>query len=101
MNPVTAKQGVSVRLTAGAEVWVCVLNGRGDAVVDGQILQVGAEEGPFRSGSFTVSFGNGEVEMLIDGREAEIPETSSPIGYAIDASGSLSRLDEAERPTCA
>lgn len=93
-------RGVSVRLTAGAEVWVCVLNARGEALVDGQILQAGAEEGPFRSGSFTVSLGNGEVEMRIDGREAEIPETSSPVGYEIDASGELTELEEAERPSC-
>ncbi len=96
-----SEPGVSVRLTASAEVWVCVLNAHGKALVDGQILQAGAEEGPFRSGSFTVSFGNGEVEMKIDGREAEIPATSSPVGYAIDTSGKLNELEEAERPTCA
>ena len=95
------RPGVSVRLTASAEVWVCVLNGGGKELVDGLILEAGGEEGPFHSGSFTVSFGNGEVTMLIDGREAEIPETSSPIGYAIDSSGNLTELDEAERPSCA
>jgi len=95
------RPGVSMRLTASAEVWVCLLNARGQALVDGQILEAGAEAGPFRSGSFTVSFGNGEVEMKIDGREAEIPATSSPVGYAIDTSGKLSELEEAERPTCA
>jgi hypothetical protein len=100
LTPVS-KPGVSVLLTASAEVWVCVLNGSGKALVDGQILQAGAKEGPFRSGSFTVSFGNGEVEMRIDGREAEIPATSSPVGYAIDTSGKLTELEEAERPTCA
>ncbi|HKT84027.1 MAG TPA: helix-turn-helix transcriptional regulator [Solirubrobacterales bacterium] len=100
--PTTAgKPGVSMRLTASAEVWVCLLNAEGKALVDGQILQAGAEEGPFHSGSFTVSFGNGEVEMSIDGREAGIPATSSPVGYAIDTSGRLSELEEAERPTCA
>jgi len=99
--PPASKPGVSVRLTASAEVWVCVLNAHGKALIDGQILQAGAEEGPFHSGSFTVSFGNGEVEMRIDGREAEIPATSSPVGYAIDTSGKLSELEEAERPTCA
>lgn len=92
--------GVSVRLAASAEVWVCVLNAKGIPLVDGQILETGAEEGPFRSGSFTVSFGNGEVSMLVDGREAQIPATSSPIGYSIDSSGDLTRLDEAERPSC-
>lgn len=93
--------GVSVKLAASAEVWVCVLNAKGNALVDGQILEAGAEEGPFHSGSFTMSFGNGEVSMLIDGREAKIPATSSPIGYAVDSSGALKKLSEAERPTCA
>lgn len=93
--------GVSLRLSASAEVWVCLLAGSGQHLVDGQILEAGAEEGPFHSGSFTVSFGNGEVSMLINGKEAEIPSTSSPIGYAIDTSGALTQLSEAERPTCA
>ena len=78
-----------------------MLDAKGKPLVDGQILEAGAEEGPFHSGSFTVSFGNGEVSMLIDGKEAEIPATSSPIGYSIDSSGSLTELAEAERPTCA
>ncbi len=95
------KTGVTVELTASAEVWACVLNAKGKALVDGLILEAGAEEGPFHSGSFTVSFGNGEVKMLIDGREAEIPATSSPIGYAIDSAGKLTKLEEAERPSCA
>ena len=96
----TPRAGVAVRLAASAEVWVCVLDARGQHLVDGQILEAGAEEGPFRSGSFTVSFGNGEVSMLIDGKEAEIPATSSPIGYSIDAAGALTELGESERPTC-
>jgi hypothetical protein len=91
---------VSIRLTANAEVWVCVLDAGGRKLVDGQILEAGAAAGPFRSGSFTVSLGNGEVTMLIDGREAEIPPTPSPVGYSIDSSGTLTALPEAERPTC-
>lgn len=96
----TLQQGVSMRLAASAEVWVCILDAQGQHLVDGQILEAGAAAGPFRSGSFTVSFGNGEVSMLIDGKEAEIPTTSSPIGYTIDSSGELTQLSETERPTC-
>jgi hypothetical protein len=94
------RSGVSVRLSANAEVWVCVLDARGEHLVDGQILEAGSEEGPFHSGSFTVSFGNGEVSMLIDGKEAEIPATPSPVGYSIDPGGKLTELGETERPTC-
>lgn len=96
----SVKAGVTVELGARAEVWTCLLDAEGRALVDGSILVAGAREGPFHSGSFTVSFGNGEVEMLIDGREADIPATSSPVGYAIDSAGKLTQLDEAERPTC-
>jgi len=99
-KPPPSERGVSVRLAAGAEVWICVLDARERPLVDGRILEAGEEEGPFRSGSFTVSFGNGEVSMLIDGREADIPATSSPLGYSIDSSGALSDLSETERPTC-
>ncbi len=95
-----AKSGVSVRLAANAEVWVCLLDAGGRQLVDGQILEAGAEEGPFRSGSFTVSFGNGEVSLRIDGREESIPPSPSPVGYSIDSSGTLSELSESERPTC-
>ncbi len=95
-----AKPGVSVRLAATAEVWVCMLDAGGRRLVNGQILESGATEGPFHSDSFTVSFGNGEVSMRIDGKRADIPETSSPIGYTIDSSGQLTELSETERPTC-
>lgn len=93
--------GVSVRLAANAEVWVCLLDASGKRLVDGQILEAGAQEGPFHSGSFTVSFGNGEVSMKIDGQQASIPATASPIGYSIDSTGRLEQLSESERPTCA
>lgn len=91
---------VSMKLVADAEVWTCVLDGRGRRLVDGQILQAGEEAGSFRSGSFTVSFGNGEVTMTIDGKRTEIPPTASPVGYAIESSGQLNELSESERPTC-
>jgi cytoskeleton protein RodZ len=96
-----AQEAINLQLVASAEVWVCLLDARGRPLVDGQILAAGAKAGPFRSGSFTVSFGNGEVSMMVDGNEAEIPATSSPIGYSIDRGGTLTELSEGERPTCA
>jgi cytoskeleton protein RodZ len=97
---VAARPGVSVKLAATAEVWVCLLDAAGEPLIDGQILEAGAEEGPYRSHRFTVSLGNGEVEMRVDGRRAAIPASSSPIGYAIESGGGLKPLADAERPTC-
>ncbi len=93
-------RGVSVRLAAAADVWVCLLDANGRALVNGQVLGAGAEEGPFHSDSFTVSFGNGEVSMKIDGQEASIPATASPVGYSIDSSGEVTPLPDSQRPTC-
>lgn len=92
--------GISLKLATSAEVWVCLLDANGEPLVDSQILGPGAVEGPYRSGSFTVSLGNGEVTMTVDGQQASIPETSSPIGFQIGRGGGLRELSEGERPTC-
>jgi cytoskeletal protein RodZ len=92
--------GASLTLTATAEVWVCLLDERGRALIDGQILGPGSEAGPYRSGGFTVSLGNGAVTMSVEGRPASIPATPNPIGFAIDRHGALRELAETERPTC-
>ncbi len=94
------RTGLALHLTATAEVWVCLLDAGGEPLVDGQILASGAEEGPFRSGSFTVSLGNGEVAMTVNGQQASIPETPSPVGYTIGSGGELRELSDGERPTC-
>jgi cytoskeleton protein RodZ len=99
-NMPAPKPGVVVTLAATAEVWVCLLNAGEEALVDGQILAEGADAGPFRSTRFEVALGNGSVEMLIDGRKADVPPSSSPVGYAIDSDGGLSTLEEGERPDC-
>jgi hypothetical protein len=91
---------VSIGLQTTAEVWVCVLDHSGRPVVEGEVLPSGVEVGPFHSDSFTVAFGNGGIAMSIDGKDAEIPETASPIGYSIGSDGQLAQLSESERPTC-
>lgn len=95
-----SKPGVKVTLAATAEVWVCLLDAGEEALIDGQILEAGADAGPFRSTRFEVALGNGSVEMTIDDRPADVPPSSSPVGYAIGSDGDLSALDEGERPDC-
>ncbi len=97
----TATQpGVAVQLAATAEVWVCLLDDRKRPLVDGQILEEGAEAGPFRSKGFEIALGNGSVKMVVDGKPADVPSSSSPVGYRIDSGGELAALEEGERPDC-
>jgi cytoskeleton protein RodZ len=96
----TSKPGVAVRLTATAEVWVCLLDAKEERLVDGQILEEGAEAGPFRSKGFEVALGNGSVAMFVDGKQAHVPASSSPVGYRVEPGGKLIALEEGERPSC-
>lgn len=93
--------GHSLALAAKGEVWVCLLDGQGKPLVNGVILAPGESEGPFRSGSFNLALGNGAVTMTVDGKQANIPEPSSPIGFTVRSNGSVHELPEGERPTCA
>jgi hypothetical protein len=99
-NGVDAKPGVALKLVATREVWVCLLDTAGKALVDGEILEAGDQSGPFRSGGFELALGNGSARIFLDGRLIGYPETSSPLGYAIDGMGELADLEEGERPDC-
>lgn len=94
------KSGVEVRLAATGEVWVCLLDGGEETLIDGEILEEGADAGPFRSSRFEVALGNGSVEMTVDGKEAALPPSSSPVGYEIASDGDVKELEEGERPDC-
>ena len=90
---------VSLDLTASADVWVCVLDASGSHLVNGQILTAGVQEGPFRSGKFDVSFGNGAIAMRVNGKDFQVPESANPLGYRLTP-GKVRPLTESERPTC-
>ncbi len=93
-------KGHTLELLATGEVWVCLLGGGGRRMVGGEILAAGESAGPFRSGSFILALGNGAVTMTVDGKQLNLPEPPSPIGFAVDSRGAVSELPEGERPTC-
>lgn len=95
-----AQPGVEVTLAATGEVWVCLLDGGEETLIDGEILEDGMDAGPFRSSRFEVALGNGSVEMTVDGKEADLPPSSSPVGYEIASDGEVNALEEGERPDC-
>ena len=95
----TPASRVSVELRATAPVWVCLVDGGGTPLVDSETLNASDERGPFTASRFEVTFGNGSVEMTVDGEAAQIPQVSEPIGYRITASGTR-RLDASSQPTC-
>jgi cytoskeleton protein RodZ len=90
---------VSIRLTANAEVWVCAIAADGTPVVNGEILQAGAQKGPFRSGKFDLAFGNGAIDVQVDGKPVRVQDTPSPVGYEVTPKR-VRVLPEGSRPDC-
>jgi hypothetical protein len=90
---------VSVELRPTAAVWVCLVDDRGRALVPGETLAADQARGPYSGRSFDVTFGNGSIEMTVDGELAEIPPVARPLGYRIGPRG-VRKLDPASGPTC-
>jgi cytoskeleton protein RodZ len=93
------KPGVSIQLSATADVWVCALAADGTPVVNGEILTTGTERGPFRSGAFQLAFGNGSVDLKVNGKPFQVQDTPSPVGYQV-TKGAVKALPEGSRPDC-
>jgi cytoskeleton protein RodZ len=91
---------VKLQIEPTAEVWTCVVNAKGKAIVDGQTLAAGEKAGPFQSRSFTAAFGNGSVRVLVDGKALKTPDTPSPMGLTVDTQGKVHELPEGKRPSC-
>jgi cytoskeletal protein RodZ len=100
-NPNSSQpKSVSLKLEPTAEVWACVLDAKGKRLVDGATLAAGETTGPFHSRSYTAAFGNGSVEVWVDGKRAQTPSTPSPMGFTVDRHGKLHEIPEGERPSC-
>jgi Helix-turn-helix domain/RodZ C-terminal domain len=93
------RRGVKIRLAATAEVWVCAEAGDGTRVVNGVILQPGAHEGPFRSGKFELAFGNGGIDLNVNGKPFQVKDTPSPVGYEVTPKR-VRLLQPGTRPDC-
>jgi cytoskeleton protein RodZ len=90
---------VSVELQPTGTVWVCLVDDAGEPLVDSETLTIGDSRGPFTASGFEVTFGNGSVEMTVDGGPEQIPEVAEPIGYRITPSG-VRELNPSSQPTC-
>src|SRR5215211_985080 len=81
-SPTTApaeQAPISVRLDPTGTVWVCLVNG--------ETLTSGEARGPFRAKAFKVTFGNGEVQMEVDGKPFQVPPVAEPVAYSITPTG--------------
>jgi cytoskeleton protein RodZ len=90
---------LSLRLRSTGAVWVCLVDDRGQVLIDGQTLTVDEERGPFEAKAFKATFGNGSVRVEVDDEPLRVPALAEPLGYRISSQG-LSELGLSARPDC-
>ncbi|MGH2991056.1 MAG: helix-turn-helix domain-containing protein [Solirubrobacterales bacterium] len=86
-------------LTTTGTVWVCLVDERGTALVEGVTLPPGEEQGPFRGDGFELALGNGQVELEANGSPVAIDAAAEPQGFRVTPEGA-DDLAPAQRPTC-
>jgi len=90
---------VSLELRTKKLVWVCLIKERNRPVINGLNLIAGQTVGPYDGRAFEVSFGNGSIDLTVNGKPVDIPPIAAPLGYRITPDG-VSRLPPLERPSC-
>lgn len=90
---------VKLVLKATAPVWVCLQDAGQKRLVGGVVLEPGAKAQTFESKSFTVTFGNGNVDLRLNGKAFDVPNRSEPVGYSVTPKGAK-ELAAGKRPTC-
>jgi len=96
----TAGGSVSVELRATDLVWVCLVDERGRPDVNSETLTAGETRGPYDGSGFEATFGNGSIELSVDGQPAKVPQLGEPVSFRITPDGTH-RLSPGGGPTCA
>ena len=95
----TVSSPVSVEISTHALVWVCLVDQRGQPVINGLNLLRDQSAGPYDGRSFDVTFGNGKVDLTVNGQPVDVPNIAAPFGYRITPEGAM-RLRPSDQPTC-
>ena len=80
-------------------VWVCLVDQRRRPVIDGLNLVAHQAVGPYGAKAFDVSFGNGSIELAVNGEPVDVPAIAAPLAYRITPEGAT-RLSPAAGPSC-
>jgi transcriptional regulator with XRE-family HTH domain len=91
---------VRLELIPTGPVWVCLRAAGQRRILPGQVIAPGDDLPPYRSSRFTMTLGNGNLTMRVNGRTLRVPDVQNAIGYLIDRTGKRTVLREVDRPTC-
>ncbi len=72
-----------VSVVATGQVYVCMENSRGRAIVDKETLAAGQKTRTFRGRRFKVTFGTSAARILQNGKSYRVATSKDPVGYAL------------------
>jgi cytoskeleton protein RodZ len=96
-----ASRPIRLRLAASGDVYVCLVDATGKALVAGQTLRAGQRTASFTGKRFRVTFGTNAVRMLVNGRSYRVAASSNPVGYELRPGHRPRRLASGQLPACA
>jgi cytoskeleton protein RodZ len=96
----TKPKVVSARIIPEGSVYVCLVDAKGKALIDGATL-TGSPSKTYRSKRMRVTFGNGAVRMRLNGKTYGVPDSDRAIAYSLRPGARPKSIPEAAAPTCA
>jgi helix-turn-helix protein/uncharacterized protein DUF4115 len=93
-------RAVTLQLVPTAQVYVCLVDGRGKKLIPGQIFNAGQSIPVETASKMLLTLGNNGVTMKVNGKAVTVPPSSTSIGYRLTPTG-MTPLPPAQQPTCA
>lgn len=90
---------VKLQLVPTGQVYVCLVNGTGKALIPGLIYNVGQTIPVKTAPKLLLTLGNNAVTMKVDGKVLPVAASSGAIGYELSP-GSARTLPAAQQPRC-
>ena len=78
-----AAKPMRVSILATGEVYVCMENSRGRAIVDKETLSAGQRTRTFTGRRFKVTFGTAAARIRQNGKSYRVAESKDPVGYEL------------------
>ena len=82
-NKPASTKPVNVSILATGQVYVCMEDARGRAVVDKRTLEAGQRTRTYRSRTFKVTFGTAAARIRQNGKTYKVAESRDPVGYSL------------------
>src|SRR5829696_7245782 len=80
---VAAARPIRVGVVATGQVYVCLEDARGRALVDKETLEAGQRTRTFRGRRFKVTFGTAAARIRQNGKTYRVAVSKDPVGYAL------------------